>query len=148
MLGEFFFGIFFNLSIWYKLTDRTVWGAYLSLTGLAVTVALNVLLVPHIGYVGCAVAALCCYTVMMLASYFAGQRIYPIGYPVKRILSYFCFAAVLYAAGVWLLPLLGLHGFINGLIRFVLLGVYVATVIKIEKINPVAEIRSALNHRR
>ncbi len=148
MLGEFFFGIFFNLSIWYKLTDRTVWSAYLSLTGLAVTVALNVLLVPHIGYVGCAVAALCCYTVMMLASYFAGQKIYPIGYPVKRILSYFCFAAVLYAAGVWLLPLLGLHGFINGLIRFVLLGVYVATVIKIEKINPMAEIRSALNHRR
>lgn len=147
MLGEFFFGIFFNLSIWYKLTDRTVWGAYLSLTGLAVTVALNVLLVPKIGYVGCAVAALCCYTVMMLASYFAGQRFYPIGYPVKRILSYFGFAAALYAAGVWLLPMFGLHEAANGLIRALLLAVYVGTAIKIEKINPVAEIKGVLHRR-
>lgn len=110
--------------------------------------ALNILLVPHIGYVGCAWAALCCYTVMMLASYFAGRKYYPIGYPVKRILSYFCFAATLYAVGVYLLPLLGLHAVLNGLIRLVLLGVYVGTVIKIEKINPVAEIKAALHHKR
>ncbi len=61
MLAELFFGIFFNLSVWYKLTDRTVWGMWFSLMGLATTVILNIVLVPHISYMGCAVAALCSY---------------------------------------------------------------------------------------
>ena len=51
MLGELFFGIFYNLSVWYKITDRTVWGMWFSLMGLAVTLILNIVLVPHIGYI-------------------------------------------------------------------------------------------------
>ncbi|MDE6542167.1 MAG: lipopolysaccharide biosynthesis protein, partial [Muribaculaceae bacterium] len=78
MLAELCYGVFFNLSLWYKLTDRTMWGAWFSLFGLAVTVALNVVLVPRIGFMGCAWASLASYGAMMLASYAAGRRYYPI----------------------------------------------------------------------
>lgn len=100
MLAEFFFGIFFNLSLWYKLTDKTIWGTWFSLIGLAVTLLLNVILVPRIGYMGCAWAALGCYGVMMILSYFIGKKKYPIGYDVKSILIYFFTALALYGAAV------------------------------------------------
>lgn len=100
MLAELFFGIFFNLSLWYKLTDRTIWGAWFSLLGLAVTVGLNAALVPRMGYMGCAWAALACYFTMMVSSYLVGRAKHPLRYPVGRILSYFLIAAVLYGAGM------------------------------------------------
>lgn len=125
MLGELFFGIFYNLSVWYKITDRTQWGAWFSIFGLAVTVALNVLLVPRIGYMGCAVAALCCYFLMMAASYFVGRRYYDVGYPIGELAYYFVLAAVLYAVGVWLLPVAQLPTAVNALVRLVLLAVFV-----------------------
>ncbi len=135
MLGELFFGIFYNLSVWYKLTDRTVWGMWFSLFGLGVTLLLNFALVPRFGYMGCATAALCSYGAMMLASYFVGQRKYPIDYSVGRICGYFGIAALLYAAGVWALPALGLHSIVNAAVRLCLLGVFVLVFVKIERIN-------------
>ena len=83
MLGELFFGIFYNLSVWYKITDKTQWGMWFSLSGLVVTVLLNVILVPRMGYMGCAVAAMTCYGLMMVASYVVGAYHYPIGYPLQ-----------------------------------------------------------------
>ena len=150
MLGELFFGIFYNLSVWYKLTDRTQWGMWFSLLGLAVTIAVNVALVPVMGYMGCALAALSCYFIMMVASYIIGQKIYPIGYPLGRIFLIFAVAAVFYAVGVWLLPLAGLGEWINGIIRFVLLIAFVAVFARIQGISMqqiVAPI-SAFIHRR
>lgn len=88
MLGELFFGIFFNLSIWYKLTDRTAWGSYFSMGGLAITVLLNVVLVPRIGYMGCAWAAIACYGAMMVASYVIGQAKFPVPYRLGRLAVY------------------------------------------------------------
>ena len=132
MLAELCFGIFFNLSLWYKLTDRTMWGAWFSLMGLAVTVALNVVLVPRIGYMGCAWAALASYGTMMLASYAAGRKYYPIDYPLGRIGAYCLAAAVLYAAGVY-----GLEGLPRGAayaVRALLLAGYAAAVVKFEHI--------------
>ena len=99
MIAEFFFGVFFNLSLWYKLTDKTIWGMWFSLFGLAITVALNVLLVPRMGYMGCAIAAFCSYLAMMLASYFMGLYKHPIGYPVGRLLGYMGVGAVCYFIG-------------------------------------------------
>lgn len=99
MIAELFMGICFNLSLWYKLTDRTLWGMWLTLIGLAVTVGLNAALVPLIGYMGCAWAALGCYTVMMLLSYVLGRAYYPIVYPLRRIGGYVLLAAVFYAIG-------------------------------------------------
>lgn len=88
MLAEFFFGIFFNLSLWYKLTDKTQWGMWFSLGGLGVTLLLNILLVPRIGYMGCAWAAFACYGSMMVASYVVGRIKHPIGYNVPRLATY------------------------------------------------------------
>lgn len=132
MIAEFFFGVFFNLSLWYKLTDRTHWGMWFSLLGLGVTVALNVLLVPRMGYMGCAYAALGCYTVMMVASYFAGRRFYPIGYEVGRMSCYFVLALALYGAGR--LVELPHQGATLG-VRTLLLCVYAVVVLKVERVN-------------
>ena len=125
MLGELFFGIFYNLSVWYKLTDRTRWGMWFSLFGLAVTLILNIVLVPSMGYMGCAVAAMSSYGLMMVASYLVGNRLYPIGYPTGKLLGYFAVAAVLYVAGVWLLPFASLPGWLNAIIRVALLYLFV-----------------------
>lgn len=85
MLGELFFGICFNLSLWYKLTDRTHWGMWLTLIGLAVVSVLNIALVPHFGYYGSAWASFACYATMMIISYFLGQKYFPIDYHLPRL---------------------------------------------------------------
>ncbi|MDE7336085.1 MAG: oligosaccharide flippase family protein [Muribaculaceae bacterium] len=99
MIADVFFGVFYNLSLWYKLTDKTIWGTWFSLGGLAVTIMLNVLLVPRFGYMGCAWAAFACYGLMMLASYFVGHAKFPLRYPVGRIGAYFFAALLLYFVG-------------------------------------------------
>lgn len=98
MVAEMFFGIFFNLSFWYKLSDRTQWGAYFSLAGCLITVLLNILLVPKFGYIACAYASLVSYGVMMVASYIVGQRIYPIAYDLKSAKFYTALTLMLFAA--------------------------------------------------
>ena len=133
MMGELFFGIFFNLSLWYKLTDKTIWGMWFSLLGLAITIGLNVLLVPRMGYMGCAWAAFACYGVMMVTSYFVGRAKHPIGYPTARIGAYFALAAVIYVIGLYIAvtPITA----VNYAIRVLLLLGYVAIVVKKERIR-------------
>lgn len=99
MIADVCFGVFFNLSLWYKLTDKTIWGTWFSLLGLAITVGLNILLVPRIGYMGCAWTSLACYATMMTASYFVGRAKHPLRYPVGRISAFFLGALALYGAG-------------------------------------------------
>lgn len=98
MLAELFFGIFFNLSIWYKLTDRTAWGSYFSIGGLIITVTLNIILVPRMGYMGCAWAALACYGSMMIASFIIGQAHFKVPYQLRRLALYTAVAALMYTA--------------------------------------------------
>ena len=100
MLGELFFGIYFNLSLWYKLIDQTRWGAYFSAIGCIATVSIIVLFAPTYGYMACAWASFCCNLLMMLLSYFVGQKHFPIKYDLKTIFSYFIIAGVLYAIGM------------------------------------------------
>ena len=100
MTAEFFFGIFFNLSLWYKLTDKTIWGTWFSLGGLAITLVINIVFVPHFGYMACAWAAFCCYGAMMTASYLIGQKKYPINYDLPRLGLYILSAAALYAGAI------------------------------------------------
>ena len=83
-----FQGIYFNLSFWYKLTDETKWGAYFSLIGLGITLILQIVGVPLIGYWASCGSSLVCYFVIMLLSYFIGQRKAPIPYDLKRIGGY------------------------------------------------------------
>lgn len=138
MLAELFFGIFFNLSLWYKLTDKTIYGARFSLLGLAVTVTMNILLVPRMAYMGCAVAALCSYGVMMTVSWFIGNKKYPVGYPLGRIGLYFVIAAAWYVVGVVLLPLCGASYAVLCVVRALLLVGYVLLVMRIEGIGAAA----------
>lgn len=132
MIAELFFGVFFNLSLWYKLTDKTIWGMWFSLLGLAVTVALNVAFVPRYGYVACAWAAFACYGVMMITSYFVGKAKHPIGYETGRIISYFIIAMVIYGAGAYLL--VTPHAWLNYIIRTLLIAGYVVIILKRERI--------------
>jgi len=97
MVGEIVKGVYFNLSFWYKLTDRTIWGAWFSGAGCLVLVACNLLFVPRFGYMACAWSGVAGYTVAMLLSYFTGQKYYPIAYPLKQIFAYVGLTAVLYA---------------------------------------------------
>lgn len=101
MLGEFFFGIYFNLSLWYKLTDQTQWGAYFSLIGCVITIAIIVVFVPVYGFMACAWASFVCNLVMMLLSYFVGQKKYPVKYDLKSAAIYMLVVACLFVAGMW-----------------------------------------------
>ncbi len=83
-----FQGIYFNLSFWYKLTDETKWGAYFSLIGLVITLVLQIVGVPLIGYWASCGSSLVCYFCIMLLSYFIGQKKAPIPYDLKRIGQY------------------------------------------------------------
>lgn len=96
MVAEMFFGIFFNLSFWYKLSDKTEWGAYFSIAGCIITVALNLLFVPQYGYIACAYASLISYGLMMVASYIVGQRVYPIAYDLKSAKYYTALTLILF----------------------------------------------------
>ena len=96
MAAEIMFGIFFNLSFWYKLTDRTIWGAYFSGLGAVVLIAVDIIFIPRFSYWACAWAGFVSYAVSMIVSYFFGQKYYPINYPLKEIALYTVVAAVLF----------------------------------------------------
>lgn len=125
MLAELFFGIFFNLSLWYKLTDKTIWGTWFSLTGLAVTLIVNILFVPAYGYMACAWAAFCSYGVMMVASYAVGRAHYPIAYHIGRLCAYFTVAMALWGVSALLTTGNNLYDFPT---RLLLLGCYLGCV--------------------
>jgi O-antigen/teichoic acid export membrane protein len=97
LLANLFLGIYFNLSVWYKLNDKTRFGAYFAITGAIITIILNVVLIPIIGYTGSAIATLVCYFSMMLISYFIGRKHHPIPYQLKKIAVYFIFAGGIFA---------------------------------------------------
>ena len=98
MAAEIMMGIYFNLSFWYKIIDKTIWGAIFSGIGCLVLLAVNIIFVPRYGYIACAWGGFAGYGVAMLVSYFVGQKYYPIKYPLRDILLYVAVATVLFAA--------------------------------------------------
>ena len=98
MAAEIMFGVFFNLSFWYKLTDRTIWGAYFSGIGAIVLITIDILLIPRFSYMACAWAGFAAYATSMLLSYFIGQRYYPIAYPIRQVSAYVLLTIVLFLA--------------------------------------------------
>lgn len=96
MAAEIMFGVFFNLSFWYKLTDRTIWGAYFSGFGALVLISIDVLFIPRFSYMACAWAGFVAYAASMLLSYFIGQHYYKINYPLKDISAYVVIAFIFY----------------------------------------------------
>jgi O-antigen/teichoic acid export membrane protein len=97
LLGELFFGVYFNLSLWYKLTDKTRWGAYMSMFGFIITIAVNILFIPHFSYMACAWASFIANLAMMLISYYLGQKNYPIPYNLKSAGFFFLWSMILFA---------------------------------------------------
>lgn len=104
LLAYMMLGIVYNLSIWYKLTGQTKYGAYISLGGAAVTLGVNFLLIPRIGYTGAALAHVITYACMMIASYLLGQKHYPIAYDLKKIGFYVCTSVALFVLSYYLIP--------------------------------------------
>ncbi|NLI36765.1 MAG: oligosaccharide flippase family protein [Bacteroidales bacterium] len=120
-------GIYFNLSFWYKLIDKTIWGAYFSGIGCFVLVAINIIFIPNYGYMACAWSGFAGYAVAMLLSYFVGQKYYPINYPLKSIFAYTLLTIVLYALG----ELVPIHSVVLRLVfRTFLLFVFIAYMVK------------------
>ncbi len=88
LLANIFLGIYYNLAIWYKLTDKTMYGAIISVFGAMVTLILNIILIPKFNYVGSAWATLICYSSMCAISYYFGRKYFRINYNIKKIFSY------------------------------------------------------------
>lgn len=131
LLANLFLGIYYNLSIWYKLTEKTKYGAYLSLFGAIITLILNFILIPKIGFVGSAWATLICYFSMTVASYYIGKKHFPIPYQVERI-------------GLYLFNMLGIYFFIyfvpeNILFNSLLLLGFIIFVYLLEKPKTIQE---------
>jgi len=98
MVAEIMMGIYFNLSFWYKLIDKTIWGAWFSLAGCAVLIAINIIFIPRYGYMACAWGGVAGYGTSMFLSFFVGQKLNPIQYDLKSIFTYILLAAVLFVA--------------------------------------------------
>jgi O-antigen/teichoic acid export membrane protein len=117
LLANIFIGIYYNLSIWYKLSNKTMAGAWITITGSLVTLGINYFFIPRFGYMACAWATFFCYGTMMVLSYALGQKNYPIPYATKKLLAYIAISVALYVVyvligklnlGYW--PNLGISG--------------------------------------
>ena len=102
LLANLFLGVYYNLSVWFKLTDKTYFGTIISLTGALITIILNFILIPYIGYLGSAFATLACYTTMAIINFYIGQRHYPVPYEVGKGLFYVFFASAITFTGYYL----------------------------------------------
>lgn len=111
-LGNVFLGVYYNLSIWYKLTNKNVQGAFITIGGAIITIVLNIILIPIWHYTGAAIATFCCYLFMMVISYTQGQKHYRIPYARKKLLAYIFTVVVIYIIH------LGLTRFISGNLMF------------------------------
>lgn len=127
LFSYIFQGIFFNLSLWYKLSDKTMYGAWFSVVGVIITLAVNIIFVPVYSYIASAWAAFACYFVMMLISYFYGQKHMPIQYNLKAIGTYTALALGLFLISLWInTP----YFVLNMLLKTVLLIIFVTYIIK------------------
>lgn len=126
LLANLCLGIYHNLSVWYKVTDRTKFGAYISVFGALLTLALNFWLIPIISYLGSAIATLAAYTCMMFVSYYYGKKYYPIPYNLKKIAWY-----LILSIGLSAITFYGFRG--NYFVGISALVVFLALVFQLEK---------------
>ncbi|MEN9339099.1 MAG: hypothetical protein RIQ62_411, partial [Bacteroidota bacterium] len=131
-IGSIFLGIYYNQSVWYKLSDRNKFGAYITLGGAIITITMNLLLIPIFKYNGAAWATLSSYLFMMITSYILGQKYYPVHYDVKRIGFYIFSVISLFAIHQligFFLPSIWIHL----LTAVLLLGSFFVLVLKIDR---------------
>jgi O-antigen/teichoic acid export membrane protein len=131
-LGNVFLGVYYNLSIWYKLTNKNMMGAAITIGGAIITIVLNILLIPKLHYLGAAIATFCCYFFMMIASYILGQKHFPVPYPRKKLIAYLGLVIIIYAMHrglVWTWD----NRWFNMGTATLLLGLFALFVAKIER---------------
>ncbi|MNK18515.1 Polysaccharide biosynthesis protein [compost metagenome] len=101
LFGYVCLGVYMNLSIWYRLSDQTRFGLYISIVGAVITIVMNFVLIPRYSYMGSAWVSMLAYFVMMVISYVLGQKYYPIPYDLKRIIAYLLVSVVLVVLSFW-----------------------------------------------
>ncbi len=130
LMANIFLGIYYNQSIWFKLSGKTKFGAYIALFGASLTVLINILYIPKFGYMACAWATLIVYFIQMIISYILGQRHYPIPYNLKKFIFYISLALALF----FLSPYIKVDNFtVNLFIQNSLLLMFVLTAVYIER---------------
>jgi len=127
LMSHLFLGIYYILALWYKLTDKTKFGAYISIMGALITIVLNFLLIPRIGYLGSAWATFFCYFSMALVSFILSNKYYFIPYEKMKISFYFTFALVIYLVGNFL-------NMNHWIYNIVIITIYVSFVLFLEKL--------------
>jgi O-antigen/teichoic acid export membrane protein len=130
-LGNIFLGIYYNLSVWYKLTNKNTWGAVITVAGAVITIVLNIVLIPRLHYTGAAIATFCCYLFMMLSSYLLGQKYYPVPYAVKKLLAYLVLVALIYLVHLALVKFISsslLFSLSAGFVLFILFTWFVSRI--------------------
>ena len=131
LAANLFLGIIYNLSFWYKLTDKTKYGAYIAGIGALITILFNIILIPKIGYLGSAWGHLACYFIMMIISFFLGRKYYRIQYPLKDIFIYVLLALIIYFGSLFT----GVEGITKYLINTGLISGFILTVVFKEKLH-------------
>lgn len=132
LMSYIFFGIYSNLTVWYKLTDKTYYGTYIMLIGAVFTIVFNWLLIPTWGFNACAWGMLLCNVIMVLFSYAWGQRFYPVDYNVKHIAGYIFVMLLLFAIQFGIGSFIP-HASLRLVIGVVLFAAYFAYVYKQER---------------
>lgn len=132
LIANMFLGVYYNLSIWYKLSNKTMAGAWITLLGAVITIGINFLLIPRFGYMASAWATFFCYGTMMVVSYKWGQKVYFIPYATKKLIAYFVIALILYSINLFILWVSSNKAF-NYLFASILLFGFIAFVARVEK---------------
>lgn len=132
LLANLFLGVYYNQSIWYKVTNKTYWGTYITIAGAAITMAGNYILIPIYGYTGSAITTLICYATISILSYFLGQKFYPIPYHIGSGLFSILFASTIVLIGQYLYQENNIQSF---LIATGLFFTYLGLIFLIEKKN-------------
>ena len=131
LLANVFLGIYYNQSIWYKLSGQTRFGAYIAIVGATLTILINVVFIPEYGFYACAWATLVVYAFQMIASYYLGQRYYPIQYNLRKFFLYFGGALLLFVIA----KLMQIDGVYTRLFfHNTLIIIYLVIVFSVEKI--------------
>jgi O-antigen/teichoic acid export membrane protein len=132
-MGSVFLGIYYNLSVWYKLTNKNMYGAYITIAGAVITILLNIWWIPEFRYTGAAWATFFCYAFMMVASYLQGQKYYPIPYAWKKLVAYLVLVTLVYMVQLGIAALTPKWDLLHIATGLLLLGAFTLFVLKIEK---------------
>lgn len=133
-MANIFIGIYYNLSVWYKLTNRTMSGAVITLIGVGITILLNILLVPLYHYTGASWATFACYLSMLVITYVWGHKHYPIPYDVRKLVFYLGLVYAMFLIKQYIFNILSLEGTVAGILSFIVSSlIFIAVVVKLDK---------------